>query len=288
MDEAIVIQLVVRAVFGSIVAAIAHSRGRNAVGWFFIGSLIACLGLILVLVLPDLHADEQKRDRLRRDNVRLRERLNKERQVSDQRYAETARRLGAHDAVLGIETAPDDAAAPPQLPAQKSANISATARADEQWHYAVDDNAGTEGPVAFGDLQELWRTNKINGQSLVWKKDMGDWSRIDELPELREGHFPWLSRRRSCAVDAGSGNPAEPPAGVHRRLHPWGPHRGEDAALRLVSRASSRAALAIAARSNAPQRRSPARGTAPADLEIEGGRFSLLFEEVAVSRRAPH
>ena len=51
MDE-VVIEFSAAAVFGAIVAVIAHSRGRSALGWFFIGLFTSCIGLILVLVLP--------------------------------------------------------------------------------------------------------------------------------------------------------------------------------------------------------------------------------------------
>lgn len=42
-------------------AVIAPSRGRSAVGWFFIGLLLSFLGIILLFVLPDLKAQEAER-----------------------------------------------------------------------------------------------------------------------------------------------------------------------------------------------------------------------------------
>ena len=35
--EFVIMEFIVLAVFGGIVAAIAHSRGRSPIGWFFIG-----------------------------------------------------------------------------------------------------------------------------------------------------------------------------------------------------------------------------------------------------------
>ena len=54
-------EFIVLAVFGGIVAAIAHSRGRSPIGRFFIGFFAGCIGLILVLVLPDLNLEEERR-----------------------------------------------------------------------------------------------------------------------------------------------------------------------------------------------------------------------------------
>ena len=51
------------AVFGLICAVIASGRGRNAVGWFFLGLIFNCIALIVLLLIPDLN-DEADRDRL--------------------------------------------------------------------------------------------------------------------------------------------------------------------------------------------------------------------------------
>lgn len=174
-------ELIVLAVFGGIVAAIAHSRGRSAIGWFFIGFLAGCLGLILVLVLPDLKLDEERRRKLRTENRRLKEQIRKERQVADQRHAETIGRLGAHDAVLGLDTRPAAGASPPELPMKPSG---ATIDPDSRWHYAASEAEGTQGPVPFSELIALWSAGDLDGNSLVWAQGMDDWSRIEDLPDV--------------------------------------------------------------------------------------------------------
>ena len=60
-------------IWGVACAAIANSRGRNAAGWFFIGVFTSCIGLILVLVLPDLKVQEAERRRQEQENRRLKE-----------------------------------------------------------------------------------------------------------------------------------------------------------------------------------------------------------------------
>lgn len=107
------LQLIIMAVFGALCALLANNKGRSAVGWFILGFLFPLLGLILVLVLPDLKKQQVREARLRDENRRLRERMLKDRQVADQRYDQINRRVGAHDRVLGVDTGGADPA--PQL-----------------------------------------------------------------------------------------------------------------------------------------------------------------------------
>lgn len=183
--EPIVLQLLIMAAFGGVVSMIANDRGRSPLGWFFIGALTPCIGLILVLVLPNAKLEEEQRRRVRRDHQRLREEVRKDRQVSDQRNAETARRIGAHDAVLGLDTgaahdASDPDAAPPQLPARRGVD-------DEPlWHFAAANDSESVGPISVAELRELWRAAGQDGDAVVWKKGMADWSAIRDLPALQE------------------------------------------------------------------------------------------------------
>lgn len=174
---AIVFVVLFKAVFGAICAGIASGRGRNAVGWFFIGALIDCFGLILVLVLPDLKALEAEKRRAEQENRMLREALAKERQVSDQRHGHVERRLGAHDQALGLDTSrPPElgpgTGAPPSLPAPGS-----------HWYYA----RGNErmGPVGEDTLRHLVHTGAIRGDTLVWREGLADWVPLRAVDEFR-------------------------------------------------------------------------------------------------------
>ena len=100
--------VIIMLVFGSICSLIANSKGRSAVGWFFIGFFFHLFALILVLVLSDLTKEERRYGNLERENKRLREQVRKDRMIADRRHAQVARRLGAHDRVLKVETAERD------------------------------------------------------------------------------------------------------------------------------------------------------------------------------------
>lgn len=176
-DAEVIAQLSIWVVFGLICALVANGRGRNPVGWFFIGAFLACFGLILLLVLPDLKLQEQKERQRELETRRLREQLLKERQVADHRHGNVERRLGAHDQALGLDTAATPAlgngqgAVPPQLPNQS------------QWFYA----RGKErlGPVSAETIRHLLQAGAIQRQTLVWSEGMPDWIALDATTEFR-------------------------------------------------------------------------------------------------------
>lgn len=182
-------EFLVLVVFALIAALIAHSRGRSPIGWAVIGFFAPCLALILVLVLPDLKLEEERRNRLRRENRRLSEQLKKERQVSDARHAQTLGRLGAHDAALGLDTSDGDpraaveGEAPPRLPKARGTDRDFAAC---RWHYALDEESGTEGPVPFDELKELRLQRVLDDDALVWTKGMGEWMALREMEDLRD------------------------------------------------------------------------------------------------------
>jgi len=161
--------------FAVICAVIAAGRGRSAVGWFFIGLIISCFGLILVLVLPDLKQQDERERRVSLENRRLREQLNKERQVSDQRHGHVERRLGAHDEALGLDTSK-----PPEL--QHTATPAQLTDGD-QWFYARDGER--QGPVTMQTMRHLLQAEAINGDSLVWSEGMHDWAPLSSLEQFR-------------------------------------------------------------------------------------------------------
>jgi len=172
--EALFIQLLVCAVFGGICAAIASGRGRNTLGWFCVGVVLQCFGIILILVLPDLTVEEERRRRHSLETRRLREQLAKERQVADERHSHVERRLGVHDQALGVDTArpPEltNTAAPPALP---NAGV---------WFYARGQDR--LGPVAAETIRHLLQAQVLNSRSLVWREGMADWQPLGSVDEF--------------------------------------------------------------------------------------------------------
>jgi hypothetical protein len=175
--EPFLVQILVMAAFGGIVSFIAKGRGRSPVGWFFIGAFAPCIGLILVLVLQDMNVVQERHKRLSRDNQRLRERVKKDRQVSDHRHEQAGKRLAAHDAVLGLDTASEEEALPPQLPGGRPV-------AEDAWHYSASEDAESTGPVSVATLRDLDDKGEIADGWLFWRKGMENWLPLEQIPEL--------------------------------------------------------------------------------------------------------
>ncbi len=165
------------AMFGFICAAIASSKGRSAVGWFFVGLFFPCIGLIIVVCMDDLNQQRARHDRLHKENRRLKEQVALDRQVSDRRHEDVSRRLDHHDRSLQIDTRKETmgrlAGGPPALPAGAVA-----------WYYANTDQH--VGPIDEVELAELWRGGTIRPDTLVWREGMDDWKTVSDLEDLRE------------------------------------------------------------------------------------------------------
>ena len=165
--------------FGAICALIASGRGRSGLAWFFLGLFLQCFGLIALLVLPDLRAEEMQHEELVTENRKLRERIRKERQVAAHRHAATQRRIDAHDRALRMDTGGMLGADTPDLIASPEQRESFER---SLWFYLIDQQQS--GPVAFGELKRVWRDGGIGPENYVWRDGMPDWLRVKQMREL--------------------------------------------------------------------------------------------------------
>lgn len=174
----LVIQLIVIGVCAVACAGVAPNRGRSAFNWFLIGGCTGCIGLIVLLCLPDLKEEERKLKEMRKQHRRLKETALKDRHVADQRHAQVTRRLGQHDEALGISTAhslTDGAGSgeskllggPPPL------NV---------WHYARDDTQ--HGPFGIEQIRRLLNEGQITTDTLVWRQGMPGWQKLGQTAEF--------------------------------------------------------------------------------------------------------
>jgi hypothetical protein len=186
--EEIIIRLVIGLVFGGITSAIAASKGRNAVGWFFLGFFFACISLIIILCLSNVKEEEARWSANEIEQRRLREQLRQEQLKNEALRQHTAARLDLHDKELGIDTRQASpgisvGSIPPRkllvgdAPAAPPQGLSA-----ENWY--VNETEGQGGPYTFALLQARARQGTLSADTLVWVEGMEDWQPSGTISNL--------------------------------------------------------------------------------------------------------
>mgnify|MGYP006311808717 CR=1 FL=1 len=102
--EGLIFQLILLVIFGALAAAIAAGKGRSAVGWFFGGFFLGLIGVIVVAVLPNVKAQQEKEQHAEAERRRLREQLRQERMKNEAMRQNVSTRLDHHDRALGMDT----------------------------------------------------------------------------------------------------------------------------------------------------------------------------------------
>lgn len=180
--------LIIKLVFGGICAAIASSKGRSGVAWFFIGFLLDLIALIIVLVMSNLAEERRRFEEISADRRRLKEQLRQERLKGEsfRRYA--TERIDTHDRVLGVntKTAPElsaGAGGPPPVPSLPRADLDPALATAAGWFYEKEGKP--QGPVPQAELRMLLRSGAIGSSTLVWTESMAEWTAARDVPEFR-------------------------------------------------------------------------------------------------------
>jgi hypothetical protein len=195
----LVIQLIFAVIGGVVCAAVAASKGRNAVGWFFFGFFLTLPGVIVVLVVSNLKTERARFEHAAAERRRLREELRLERIRNQQFRGLAQQRLDVHDRALGVDTrhlAPPigtsgetvrqigpPAAAVAADPRAPGADTSSLPPSSTIWHYATPDGV-QHGPVSFADLKTAWMSAELDPDSMVWRAGWKDWHHVADVPEL--------------------------------------------------------------------------------------------------------
>lgn len=173
MDDVTVllIQLGAMVLIGAICAAIASNRGRSPLGWFFIGVVGGCIGLILVLVLPDLKKEEETKKREKRLRGKLQEELTQERMKNQAFRGHATNRLDAHDEHSGLDTrtAAGGVLPPPPIPEELEEGIPTAG-----WHIVLP-GMESEGPLDLNEIRDRLMNEEVSEKTLVWHESLDDW-----------------------------------------------------------------------------------------------------------------
>ena len=183
----IFVQLIIWLVFGGITAAIAHSKGRNAVGWFFIGLLAGCIGLIIIICLSNLNEEKARWSANEIEQRRLREQLRQEQLKNEALRQHTAARLDLHDEKLGMDTrtaAPGLALGPTTRPTLLGSAPATPAEGFPTENWFTNEDGEQHGPFTFALLNSRARQGTLSQDALVWAEGMSEWQPAGTIPNL--------------------------------------------------------------------------------------------------------
>ncbi|MBI3818905.1 MAG: DUF4339 domain-containing protein [Planctomycetes bacterium] len=183
----VIVNLIAPAVIGTLCAFIAHGRGRSPVGWFFIGFFFACIGLIVLLVIPDLKKLEAEKNRMLKENRKLREEVRMNREAASRKHAEIEARLKVHDRALRVDTSERSDALLTDGGAETSPAANATVDAadllNKKWFFMNE--TGKHGPLPFREFQLLWQSGEFRAENYVKTSEMNNWMRVQDVSGLR-------------------------------------------------------------------------------------------------------
>lgn len=185
--EELLVQLLINCVFGGITAMIAHSKGRNVVGWFFLGFFFACIALIIILCISNLNEEQAKWNANEIEQRRLREQLRQEQLKNEALRQHTAARLDIHDQKLGIDTRNIPTALPLGPPRQNAMLPNTPALPPpgmprDGWY--TNEDGQQQGPYTFANLNARARQGTLPQTTLVWAEGMDSWQPAETIPNL--------------------------------------------------------------------------------------------------------
>lgn len=193
--------IVVGTIAGIICALIASSKGRNAIGWFFVGFFFGIFGVIVALVASNIKAREEKELALVNENRRLQEQIHQERIKLEQFRTHAQKRLDTHDGILNIDTRhvlnESDYSKQPILNAQPESDQSPVpipptiesptpkAIPEEGWYYQEVESA--VGPFDRRTILSYLRMGRISLDTNVWHESIKNWTPANQIACLQTG-----------------------------------------------------------------------------------------------------
>ena len=179
--------LIIGVIAGTICALVASSKGRNAVGWFFLGFFFPLIGIIVICCVSNLKEERARYQRSLNERRRLREELRIEKIKAQQFRGQAEQRLDIHDRALGVDTRTSGAAGalPQGAQGQIPAPPPGPSRNSAQWYYSSGGSA-QQGPVTLQGLAGIYHDGRLRGTDLVWREGWKDWRRIADVPGLEQ------------------------------------------------------------------------------------------------------
>ncbi|WP_201456323.1 DUF4339 domain-containing protein [Chlamydia sp. 17-3921] len=149
-------------VLGCLSAYIAIKKNRNPIGWFFAGMLFGIIGIVLLLILPNLSKNNSQ----------------------NHKTPTTGGNLNILEEIQNSETL--------EKKSSDSSDLTQAPIDTEKWFYLSKDKQNI-GPLSLENLLIFLRDKERHAQEnispeeiWVWKKGMANWERVKNVTELRE------------------------------------------------------------------------------------------------------
>ncbi len=209
--------LLLALIFAIICALLAYHKGRNPIGWFFVGFFFGLFGLIILLVVANLKEAKAKEKQMQMEQRRLQEQLRQERLKNEQFRKHAQMRLDVHDQELKVDTrliANELPVMPLQLTENPKPNDADAVRTFDidgnpveskdpmddvgkgsssldykdiagGWYFR--DGHNSIGPMALTEIKNKIQRGEITPKTHLWHPTFLDWIPAENVDALRFG-----------------------------------------------------------------------------------------------------
>ncbi len=143
-----IVSFIILVIIASLTAYYADRKGRSFTVWFILGVLLGVFAPLILFFLPSLREED----------------------VGEGQPTMTVSRPDPSLELISPPLAP--------VPVWKEEE-------NKLWYY-LDQEHQQMGPVSMIALRDMWNRGLLELNSYVWTEGMGQWQKVEQLPELKE------------------------------------------------------------------------------------------------------
>lgn len=143
-----IVSFIILVIIASLTAYYADRKGRSFTIWFILGVLLGVFAPLILFFLPSLRGED----------------------VDEGQPTMTVSKPDSSLERLSPPLAP--------VPTWKEEE-------DKLWYY-LDQEHQQMGPVSIVALRDMWNRGLLELNSYVWTEGMGQWQKVEQLPELKD------------------------------------------------------------------------------------------------------
>ncbi len=158
-------QLISSFIIGGITAILADWRGRSSVTWFCIGTFFGPFGLLALLIMPKNPTDVSDSDSSKNT-------------LPSGSYPQSQNKSDTNKTKIEKENAETE----------KEGGLSSAQekQTSSLWFYVDHITRQAKGPIDVHELEKLWKKGLIQNTTLVWSKNLKEWTEIQFVDVFRK------------------------------------------------------------------------------------------------------